>query len=310
MGFLVRLQFACLVAALTCVTALKAGPRTGDPEPFLVGGVVRHVVAKGESLRSLGARFGVDPATLAHQNDINLKAALRVGQSLIVDNRHIVPEAADDGTLIVNVPQRMLFFKMTERTFGAPVAVGSRSWQTPISAFTILVKETDPTWDVPASIAAEARAKGQSLPAKVSPGPRNPLGRHWLGLSIGSIGIHGTNAPSSIYGAVTHGCIRIHPDDVATLFELVSVGTAGLTIYEPILLAEGQDGRVYLEVHPDVYRKLRLAPLAHARAAAEVLGLVDRIDWTLAEDVVRLRHGVARDVTRVVPDIPGEADAR
>lgn len=303
-----KLQFACLIV-LACVAALDAGGRAADPEQVLVGGVVSHTVAKGESLRSIGARFGVDTATLADQNDIHPRAALRPGQTLVIDNRHVVPEAADGGALVVNIPQRMLFLKLADRTFSAPVAVGSRGWQTPIGDFTILVKETDPTWDVPASIAAEARAKGQSLPAKVPPGPQNPLGRHWLGLSVGSIGIHGTNAPSSIYAAVTHGCISVHPDDVARLFDLVTVGTAGMTIYEPILIAEAGDGRVYLEVHPDVYRKLRVAPLAHARATAEILGLADRIDWQRAEDVLRLRYGIARDVTRVLPPERG-ADAR
>jgi L,D-transpeptidase ErfK/SrfK len=306
----VKLQLACLLAALASVTAPNAGARAEDPERVLVGGVMRHVVVKGESLRSLGARFGVDAATLAHQNDIDARGTLRVGQTLVVDNRHIVPEAADGGALVVNIPQRMLFFTVMERTFSAPVAVGSRGWPTPISDFTILVKETDPIWDVPASIAAEARAKGQSLPAKVPPGPRNPLGRHWLGLSVGSIGIHGTNAPSSIYAAVTHGCIRVHPDDVARLFDLVSVGTAGMTIYEPILMAEAEDGRVYLEVHPDVYRTLPVGPLAHARAIAEVLGLADRIDWTLAGKVIQLRHGIARDVTSVLPPPARGADGR
>jgi L,D-transpeptidase ErfK/SrfK len=309
MGSLVKLRFACLFAALACVTAPDAGARAEDPEQVLVGGVVRHVVVKGESLRSLGARFGVDSATLAHQNDITARGTLRVGQILVIDNRHIVPEAADGGALVVNIPQRMLFLTVMDRTFSAPVAVGSRGWQTPISDFTILVKETDPIWDVPASIAAEARAKGRSLPAKVPPGPQNPLGRHWLGLSVGGIGIHGTNAPSSIYAAVTHGCIRVHPDDVARLFDLVTVGTPGMTIYEPILMAEGEDGRVYLEIHPDVYRRLHMAPLAHARAIAEALGLADRIDWTLAENVIRLRHGIARDVTVALPPERG-ADRR
>lgn len=303
-----RLQFTCLIA-LFCLTLPGAGNVAEDPDPSLVGGISQHVVAKGESLRSIGARFGVDAATLADQNGISVKSALKVGQTLVIDNRHIVPDAVQDGGIVINIPQRMLFFRTGEQVFSAPVAVGSSGWRTPISAFTIRVKETDPTWDVPASIQAEARARGQSLPARVPPGPRNPLGRHWLGLSLGSIGIHGTNAPSSIYGAVTHGCIRMHNDDVARLYDLVEVGTAGVTIYEPVLLTEATDGRIYLEVHTDVYRRLRLAPAAQVRETAEALGLTARIDWTLADEVVRRRHGIARDVTLGRPPARG-ADGR
>lgn len=282
------------LAALTCV--LAPALNAGDPSGVLVGGLSRHVVERGESLWSIGARHGVDASTLAAANALPPKGPLRVGQELGIDNRHIVPAAALDGVIAVNVPQRMLFLRSGTRVFGVPVAVGSRGWQTPLAPFTIRLKEVDPTWDVPESIAAEALAKGQKLPQKVAPGPSNPLGRHWLGLSIGSVGIHGTNAPSSIYGTVTHGCIRLHPDDIAVLFDLVSVGMPGITLYEPILLA-GEDGEVYLEAHPDAYRRLNAPPKAHARRLAAAMGLMERIDWTAADLVVERREGVARRVT-------------
>jgi L,D-transpeptidase ErfK/SrfK len=262
---------------------------------MLVGGISRHVVTRGESLRSIGARYGIDPATLAADNALDRAARLREGQELEIDNRHIVPTAALDGVIVVNVPQRMLFFRAEGRAFSAPVAVGSRGWQTPLTPFTIRTKEVDPTWDVPDSIAAEARAKGQKLPAKVPPGPANPLGRYWLGLSIGSVGIHGTNAPASIYGTVTHGCIRMHPDDVAALFSLVEVGSPGVTLYEPILLAE-EDGEIYLEVHPDAYRRMAGAPAHSVRAIAAALGITERIDWEEAGRVVQRKAGIARPV--------------
>jgi L,D-transpeptidase ErfK/SrfK len=154
----------------------------------------------------------------------------------------------------------------------------------------------DPTWDVPASIAAEARAKGQTLPARVPPGPANPLGRYWLGLSIGSVGIHGTNAPASIYGTVTHGCIRVHPDDMVALFCLVDVGTAGITLYEPILLAE-ENGEIFLEVHPDAYRRMSGRPAEFVRSMAGRMGIAERIDWGIAQQVVQRQDGIARAVT-------------
>jgi L,D-transpeptidase ErfK/SrfK len=292
------MRFLAVPLAVVFVTLnLNAYLAPGDPSAVLVGRITRHVVTRGDSLRSIGARYGVDPSTLAAANDIKRQVPLRTGQELTVDNRHIVPSSVADGMIIVNIPQRMLFFKPEHRLFSAPIAVGSVGWKTPQSAFTILVRETDPTWDVPESIAIEARARGLELPAKVLPGAANPLGRHWLGLSMGGIGIHGTNAPSSVYSAVTHGCIRLHPDDVAVLFGLVGVGTPGWSIYEPVLLAEDGDG-VFLEVHPDVYRRNSLPAMIQVQALATQAGLTDRIDWVRAEQVAAVRHGIARDITR------------
>lgn len=290
-----RTRSSVSLALVTCLigTVLNGS----DPAGPVTGGISRHVAARGESLRSIGARYGVDAATIAADNGLRRNAPLLAGQELSVDNRHIVPSAVLEGVVVVNVPQRMLFFRSGIGLFSAPVAVGSRGWQTPLSPFTIRVKELDPTWDVPESIAAEARARGQRLPAKVPPGPANPLGRHWLGLSIGSVGIHGTNAPASIYGTGTHGCIRVHPDDVTVLFDLVTVGTPGITLYEPILLAEDR-GDVYLEVHPDAYRRLTESPGHVARRMAAGMGIGERIDWAAADLVVQRREGIARSVTR------------
>jgi L,D-transpeptidase ErfK/SrfK len=131
----------------------------------------------------------------------------------------------------------------------------------------------------------------------VPPGPANPLGAYWLGLSLGSVGIHGTNTPSSIYQAVTHGCIRLHPDDIAALFAETDVGNAGEIVYEPLLLAN-VGGVVFLEVHRDVYARGPREALGAAGALARELGLADRIDWDRAAVVIAQREGIARDVSR------------
>jgi L,D-transpeptidase ErfK/SrfK len=117
-----------------------------------------------------------------------------------------------------------------------------------------------------------------------------------LALTIGSIGIHGTNAPGSVYQATTHGCIRVHPDDMQVLFDRVGVGTTGDFVYEPVLLTtEGTD--VFLEVHPDIYRRQRPAGVV-ARELADRMRITHLIDWTQADLVVAQHHGIARCVTR------------
>ncbi|MEX1127803.1 MAG: L,D-transpeptidase family protein [Vicinamibacterales bacterium] len=287
------------VRALAGAALLAAGVAlaAADPSSSLVGGVAQHTSSKGETLQSLGARYGIDVAALRADNGLEARTAIRIGQVLLIDNRHAVPDGVEEETIVVNVPQRMLFYRSGGRTLGFPVAVGSSGWRTPLRPFTVVAKETDPTWDVPESIAAEARAKGKPLPRAIPPGPSNPLGRHWLGLSVGVIGIHGTNAPGSIFRAGTHGCIRVHPDDIARLFDLVAVGTPGRFVYEPVLVAqEGND--VFLEVHADVYRRSAVSAMDRAIARAGELGLTDRIDWVRAAAVVAARHGVARLVSR------------
>jgi len=167
--------------------------------------------------------------------------------------------------------------------------------------FTVVRKEEDPAWHVPASIRAESARTGHPLPLVVPPGPGNPLGRFWIGLSLSGIGIHGTPSQSSIYQTATHGCIRLQRDPIADLYSRVVLGTSGRVIYEPILLTESGDG-VYIEVHADVYRRLAATPQETARALAARLGLGNRIDWGLADREIDRHAGVAREV-RLKPNL-------
>jgi L,D-transpeptidase ErfK/SrfK len=262
---------------------------------LLTGEVISHAVARGESLASLSARFGIDTRTLAADNGIRADDILPIGRVLRIDNRHIVPSGRDAATLVINLPQRMLFFR-GETVTGLPVAVGRPDWPTPTGDFTVATREENPTWDVPVSILAEARRAGRAQPARVPPGPTNPLGAFWLGLSAGGIGVHGTIVPASIYRFASHGCIRLHPDDVAWLFPRVNVGAIVAVVYEPVLLTRVGD-RVFVEIHGDRYA--RQAPtLARVRELAVGHGVTDLVDWKAAARAVQARHGVARDITR------------
>jgi L,D-transpeptidase ErfK/SrfK len=282
------------------VAAAPVPPGTlGSPrETSVVGARFDYVVAPGDSLTALGARFGVDPATIARGNGLSGSAWLRVGQRLAIDNRHVVPVGPRDGILI-NVPQRMLFrFAEGELREYFPVGLGRPSWQTPLGTFNVRERQQDKVWRVPESIQQEMHRLGTFIGCEVPPGPENPLGRHWLGLSIPSIGIHGTIAPASIYQFQTHGCIRLQPEAAAELYDRVQVGDRGEIVYRPVLLGRTLDGRIVLEVHPDVYQRSG-DPLVAARALARADGLEAEIDWAAAEAVVQERAGIARDVRRV-----------
>ena len=247
------LTAAAVVAALMLVPV--GGQVVGARLSCTVAGTVsRYTAQHGDSLISIGARFGVDPKTLADDNHLRPAAVLRAGEILRLDNRHIVPEVLTDGILI-NIPQRMLFVARDGSLAGAyPIAVGRPDWPSPVGNFEIGTKEIDPTWDVPASIQREMARAGRPILSVVPPGPENPLGDRWLGLKGMDVGIHGTNQPTSVYRFTTHGCIRLHPDDARALFELVNVGSPVTIVYQPVLVA-GVEGQVWLEVHRDAYRR-------------------------------------------------------
>jgi L,D-transpeptidase ErfK/SrfK len=184
----------------------------------LTGSEFQYSVRHGDSLKSVGARFGVSVRILSEDNQVKPASRLQNGQVLKIDNRHIVP-SVEGARIVINVPQRLLFWMSSDGTVqGFPIAAGKRGWKTPRGDFKILVTESNPTWDVPLSIQEEMRREGKPVLTQVPPSPENPLGKYWIGLSIPGIGIHGTNHPGSIYGLVTHGCIRLHPDDIAMLF--------------------------------------------------------------------------------------------
>ena len=159
----------------------------------------------------------------------------------------------------------MLFYRDGNRVLAYPIAVGRSTWQTPEGPFTVVRKEagsgvacSTPRFE------RKVRARGQSLPLVVPPGPRNPLGRFWIGLSLAGIGIHGTPFPSSIYQTTTHGCIRLQGEAIEDLYGRVTSGRRGGIVYEPVLMAASGDD-IYLEVHRDVYRRL---PMSHFAARA------------------------------------------
>jgi L,D-transpeptidase ErfK/SrfK len=264
----------------------------------LVGREFVHTIQKSESLTSIGARFGVEAKFIAASNGLPPNVLLKEGGQLRVDNRHIVPSPRGDGILI-NIPQRMLFyFRQGQLLHSYPVALGRADWPTPTGQFNIITKEENPVWDVPKSIQEEMRREGKVVQERVPACPENPLGKHWMGLSIPGYGIHGTIAPTSIYQFRTHGCIRLHPDDMAGLFAEISTGTPGLIVYRPLLVAR-LGTQLFLEAHRDIYGKGG-DYLQTLFTIAKMNNFEAEIDWNTAREITGKREGVAREVSKRV----------
>ena len=122
--------------------------------------------------------------------------------------------------IVIDQSDHMLtLYRAGKKPLQFGVAVGQAAYPTPIGDFYIVTKVVDPTWVPPNSDWAR-----NALP--IPPGPDNPLGTRWMGLSAPAVGIHGTPDPASIGYSVSHGCIRMRIPEVERLFELVYVGTS------------------------------------------------------------------------------------
>jgi len=180
------------------------------------------------------------------------------GKQLVVPGRHILPSGPREG-IVVNLPEHRLYYypkvKRGEpvKVITYPVSIGRMDWRTPLGVTRVIGKQKDPTWYPPESVRKEHLDNGDPLPDRVPPGPDNPLGQFMLRLAAGngSYLIHGTNKPIAVGLAVTHGCIRLYPEDIAALFPLVPVGTEVRLVNEPVKVA-WVDGELLLEAHPPV----------------------------------------------------------
>jgi lipoprotein-anchoring transpeptidase ErfK/SrfK len=113
--------------------------------------------------------------------------------------------------IVVSIPDRQLILIENGRIVKTyAVAVGAPETPSPTGTFQVVTRVPDPAWYQPGKV--------------VPPGPGNPLGPRWIGLSQKGYGIHGTNSPRSIGTAKSHGCIRMRNSDVEELFELVDIG--------------------------------------------------------------------------------------
>ena len=261
----------------------------------MVDETVDYVVTAGETFETIGHRLGVDPRAVARRNTRWVLAPLAAGTRLVVDAHRIVPGVLDRGIVVSVAQNRVFLLDVDGSIVSMPAAVGLSMWPTPSGEFHVIRKEVNPTWDVPPSIQEEMKRLGHPVVQRIPRGPRNPLGDLWIGLSLPGMGIHGTSAPDTVPGYTTHGCIRLSGGHIKLLFERVDVGTAGLIIYEPGLLTR-HDGRIYAEVHRDVYGH-RPDVLRELESAADYLGVRDQIDWRRVQDTIRLHQGFAIDVT-------------
>lgn len=280
-----ELLLSLLLATLPVVEGHEADDQ-------VLGVVGSRIVQRGESLIELAREHNVGFNAMAAANPSLDPFVPTPGATLTIPTAWILPRAAAPGTVVVNVSEMRLYLFPAgggvPLTF--PVGVGMEGWHTPLGTFTVVGKTVNPAWYPPASI----RRENPELPARVPPGPDNPLGTHALRLSKGTILIHGTDEPYGVGRKASHGCIRLYPEDIPRLFEQVPVKTPVKMVREPLKVGVLR-GRIYVEVHDDPDAGIDLR-----REASRLLSqrkLAAFVDEQRLEKAVAERRGIPTDVS-------------
>ena len=228
------------------------------------------------------------------------------GTTIVLPKRRLLPQAPRKG-IVINLPEHRLYWFPPAIAGGQPVvwtfpiSIGKMDWNTPLGSTRVVSKIKDPTWTPPESVREEHARRGDVLPAVVPAGPDNPLGRFAMRLGVpgGAYLIHGTNRPAGVGMQVTHGCMRLYPEDIERLFEMVPVNTPVLIVNQPYKWG-WHDGELLIEVHPplqeDAVEPPTLTDLTRLIVEAtrsEPLA----IDWGTAEQTWRAARGVPAAVS-------------
>lgn len=286
----------------------------------LFGSTEHTVTVYEDTLIDLGRRYSLGYEEILRVNPGVDPWLPGEGTAVLLPGQRILPSGPREG-IVVNLPEHRLYYYPkpkkgeTPLVYTYPVSIGKMDWNTPLGKTRIVAKEKNPVWYPPASVRKEHAARGDPLPAAVPPGPDNPLGAYKMRLAIGggSYLIHGTNNPSAVGMAITHGCIRMFPEDIDQLFALVPVGTPVYLVNEPVKVAF-VDGEVYLEAHPPVDAEGQTAAVNIEQFEAlldQALGPTrTAVHWDLALDVLRSADGMPKLIgLEADSDMPAEAPA-
>jgi len=271
----------------------------------VIGTPLEYIVEEGETLLDIARRYslGLDEVKAVNPGvDPWIPPA---GKKILLPSQWVLPECHYRG-IVVNIPEMRLYYFYTLRidnrairlvkTFS--IGIGEEAWQTPVGRYKVIKKEKDPTWYIPDSIWREGRYPRRVVP----PGPDNPLGKYRLVLSLPGYGIHGTDWPWAVGRLYTHGCIRLYPEDIEKLFRMVSLGTPVELVYQPIKIGE-KAGEVYIEVHPDIYGKIK-NPLQLAVDLLKEKGLLGVVDLQLVNRALEEQNGLPMKITH--PSLPAK----
>ena len=305
-AFPIAAVLAAVLAFALAAEAAASGSATGAPESDMIGELRQVAAAHEDTLLDLARDNGLGYVEMIAANRGIDPWVPGESTAVVLPTAHILPDAERQG-LVVNLGEHRLYYfgPPGSEPVTFPLGVGREGWGTPLGTTEIVRKKERPTWYPPESI----RAEKPHLPKVVPPGPSNPLGSHALYFGWPKYLIHGTNMPWGVGRRVSHGCIRLYPEDIERLFEIVPIGTPVAVIDQPIKIG-WFDGELYVEAHPDAAQADELESTgritsADADSHADALYRIktragsaqDRLDWSLIRKALEERSGVPVRVT-------------
>jgi L,D-transpeptidase ErfK/SrfK len=285
------------------VEARAASYELADDGSTQIVGEDTHLKTRYEdTLFDLARQYGVGSEEITRANPKVDPWLPGAGTAIVIPGRRILPPGPREG-IIVNIAEHRLYYYPKRRVHGHhlvityPVSIGKMDWKTPLGLTTVIQKIRNPTWYPPESVRVEHLKNGDPLPKLVRPGPDNPLGAYAMRLAVkpGDYLIHGTNNPLAVGMPVTHGCIRMYPEDVQALFPTVPVGTPVRLINVPLKDAF-IDGQLWLEVHAPVDEQGQTIP-PEVKDLEQMLNTAlgsttTAIDWDYAVQTLKLANGI------------------
>src|SRR3982075_2338404 len=271
-----------------------------------VVGVVQVVAAtQDDTLTDIARRFNVGYEEIVRANPKVDPWLPGEGREIVVPSQFILPDAPRTG-LVINIAAMRIFYyppvRRGERpvVLTHPIGIGKVGWRTPEGVTKIVRRQQDPTWRVPVSVRKEHHENGEDLDPVIGPGPDNPLGKYAFYLQWPSYLIHGTNRPAGVGLRSSHGCIRLYPEDIAQLFDMVPVGTQVRVVNQPFAFG-WKDGQLYmqafdvLEDDPRDWKKAQKKLLNKSLAVTlqkQLKSHNEQVNWDLVSTLSHSPRGV------------------
>jgi L,D-transpeptidase ErfK/SrfK len=284
-----------LAIALCCISPAHAGLYSYSRDHTVLGMSRNYTVKGDESLIEIARRFDMGYNEIVAANPRLDPFIPGNGRTVKLSTAWILPDLREYDGIVLNLSEMRLYYFLSKNksnmvmTF--PIGIGSEGKETPIGTFRIIEKIVNPAWHVPASI----RKEKPELPAVVPAGPDNPLGAYAMRLSEGTVLIHGTNRPYAVGRKASHGCIRMYPEDIPKLFQLVPNKTKVTIVRQPVKIGMLHN-RVYLEVHRD--RELNINYFNEAVRLLVEKKLLQDIDKDKMIAALREKRGIPIDISK------------
>lgn len=202
---------------------------------------------------------------------------------IVIPQQYILPPGPREG-IVINLAELRLYYYPKDRpvVITYPIGIGREGWSTPTGTTKVIGKRKDPSWTVPESILKEHAEQGNPIPEVVPPGPDNPLGTHAIYLGMSGYLLHGTNKPYGVGMRVSHGCIRLYPENIERFFHEVETGVAVNIINMPYK-AGWLNGELYVQIHPPLIEYVEEKGFNHTELINAVISKLTedgrRPDW-------------------------------